>query len=135
MERTPVTAHLPQYSENVRCGKMDVYKKLRKDPIKRFYSTDNHETLKDAILILVMSGSGYSIKLDTIFDPEAKSEQESTLEITQSGYGIAFFGPVDKWHLIRNGREIFSADNPHDVVDRFFEIVEEYKLGNEYASI
>lgn len=130
-----MTLHVPEIKEDVRGGRTNVYRAFNKNPIKRFFSTEDTEKLKDAILTLIMSGCGYSIKLHTLFDKTANSIEESTLEIKQTGYGIAGFGPRDFWHLIRNGVEVFKADNPHEVVEMFFFLIIENKLGYNYAEL
>lgn len=135
MERIPVTLQVPQERKEVRGGTLNIYKKLYQAPIKRFYSTNEYEVLKDAILTLIMSDCGFSIKMDTLFDPDAKSQEESTLEIKRTGYGYSYLGPRDFWYLIRNGKEVLVTDNPHEIVDEFFRLVERHNLGQHNATI
>jgi hypothetical protein len=130
-ERIPVPDK--KYAADIKCVRTGTITE------RRWWSTGDEQQVKDAILLLICTDMGFSVRIEgPAFKVEGAKNSftdHSVLSLVRSGYGFAYFGPKDHWTVAFNGVKLQTFDDPEQAIDFFMQKRMEFEVGHDMAEL
>jgi hypothetical protein len=107
--------------------------------VKRWLSTWDEKTIRDAVLLLTITDCGFSIAIEgpayQVQGVPHNHVHDAVLAIRRSGFGAIALGPKDYWHIYFNGNKLETFDDPEKAVDFFMKIRNEVQVGHDMTEL